>query len=173
MERLYQFRRAEHGDLPEILRVIAEARAFIRTFGIDQWQDGYPDENVLRQDIELEQLYVMADAGHVGAVAALSLLPEPAYDGDTVTWNRDGRYMTIHRMALEDAARGSGLASELLAQAEKLAKGTGCESLRIDTHRGNRAMRRFVEKHGFRFCGTVYYYVKTGDPERVAFDKVL
>ena len=167
------FRRAREADLPDILRVTHEAQAFIATQHIDQWQDGYPDEATLRRDIEFEQLYVCDDGGRIAVMAALSLLPEPAYDGIEGAWRGKGKYMTIHRMALDDAHRGGGLAGVILAEAERLARAAGCDSLRIDTHRGNRAMGRFVEKNGFAYCGVVYYYVKKGDPERIAFDKLL
>ena len=167
------FRRAVETDLPDIMRLIHEAQAFIATQGIDQWQDGYPDEDTLRRDIVLDQLYLIVDGNAAAAVAALSLAPEPAYDAIEGAWHSAGKYMTIHRMALDDAHRGGGLAAEVLKQAERLARAAGCESLRIDTHRGNRAMGRFLEKSGFAWCGVVYYYVKKGDPERVAFDKLL
>ena len=143
------FRRANPADIPDIMRLVREAQAFMRTLHIDQWQDGYPGRDVLERDIELGQLYVFAGEDAVAAIGALTLLPEPAYEKLVGRWLSDGPYLTIHRMALDDAHRGGGLAAELLAQAERLAREGGCASVRIDTHRGNLAMRRFVEKHGF------------------------
>ena len=43
----------------------------------------------------------------------------------------------------------------------------------MDTHRGNLAMRRFLEKNGFTECGIVYYITKAGDPVRVAYEKLM
>ncbi len=169
------FRRARVEDIDEIMRVVSEARAFMRGLGIDQWQDGYPERELLLEDIEIGQLYVFEEHGRVRAMAALSLLPEPVYDAIDGAW-RTGpgeRYLTIHRMALDDASRGKGLAGAMALEAERLARENGCASVRADTHRGNAAMRRFLQKRGFENCGLVCYSVKTGDPLRVAYEKHL
>lgn len=165
------FRRAEPRDIPDIMRAVREAQAFMKTLGIDQWQDGYPERETLERDIELEQLYVVADGGGVAAFAALSLLPEPVYDDIDGAWRSEGPYLTIHRMAIDDAHRGGGIASEIVRQAERIARENARASVRVDTHTGNRAMRRFLEKSGFEYCGTVLYLVKKGDPVRVAYEK--
>lgn len=167
------FRKAIHGDLPDIMRVVGEAQAFMRKLDIDQWQDGYPQREVLAQDIELGQLYVFDDGGSIAAFAALVPGTEPIYDAIDGAWRTEGPYLTIHRMALDDAHRGGGLAAAMMDRAAGIARGQGCASLRADTHRGNRAMRRFLEKQGLILCGTVVYTVKRGDPLRVAYEKLL
>ena len=169
------FRRAEARDMDEISRVIAEARAFMRTLGIDQWQDGYPEPEVLQNDIEIGQLYVISEGERVRAVAALSLLPEKVYDGIEGDWlsGGDAQYLTVHRMAADDASRGRGFAARMLNEAERIARENGCAAVRVDTHRGNVAMRSFLEKHGYVYCGIVYYFVKRGDPVRVAYEKLM
>ena len=167
------FRRAAAADLPDIMRAVGEAQAFMRTLGIDQWQDGYPEPETLLNDIRLGQLYIYEDAGRVAAFAALSQAAEPVYDDIDGAWLTAGPYLTLHRMALDDAHRGGGLAAGMVRRAEALARECGCVSLRVDTHTGNRAMRRFLEKQGFRHCGTVCYAVKKGDPLRVAYEKPL
>ena len=167
------FRPAEARDLPDIMRLIHEAQAFMRGFGIDLWQDGYPGEDQLLRDIEIGQLFVYADGNAIAAVAALSLLPEPAYDDLEGEWLQSGAYLTVHRMALDDAHRGAGLAGQMLYEAVRRARANGCASVRVDTHRGNRAMRRFLEKNGFAFCGLVRYEVRRGDPLRAAYEKLI
>lgn len=169
------FRRAEARDIGEILRVIAEARAFMRTLGIDQWQDGYPEKEILLNDIEIGQLYVFSEGDHVRSVAALSLLPEAVYDGIEGEWltGSGAKYLTVHRMAADDASRGNGLSARMMDEAERIARQNGCAAVRVDTHRGNVAMRRFLEKRGFTYCGIVHYFVKQGDPVRVAYEKLM
>ena len=169
------FRRAEMCDIPDVMRAVHEAQAFMKGLGIDQWQDGYPERSTLEKDVEIGQLYVCFDeeAGCVAAFAALSLLPEPIYDAIDGAWRTEGPYLTIHRMALDDAHRGSGIADQMIDLAVRIAREHVCASLRVDTHRGNLAMRRFLEKRGFVYCGTVIYEVMKGDKLRVAYDKSL
>ena len=168
------FLRARSKDLPDILRLIAQAQAFMAGLGIDQWQDGYPGEDVLAEDIRIGQLYVLDDEGSIAAVAALSLIPEPVYDAlEGGAWQFGDAYLTLHRMALDDAHRGGGLATRMLAEAAALARAHGKTSLRADTHAGNKAMRRFLEKQGFALRGWVRYDVHSGDPMRVAYEKAI
>ena len=169
------YRAAQPGDLDDIMRLIHEAQAFMRTLDIDQWQDGYPSREILFQDIEIGQAFVYADkdTGKVASIAIFSLLPEPIYDALDGEWKTCGDYLTIHRMAMDDAHRGSGIAGDMLSQAIAMAKRENLASIRADTHRGNKAMRRFLEKNGFAYCGEVTYPVEAGDPIRVAYELVL
>ena len=167
------FRRAEMSDLPGIMRVVGEAQAFMRTLNIDQWQDGYPGADILAQDIAAGQLYAIAGGEGVAAIAVLSMMPEPIYETIDGAWRTSGPYLTIHRMAVDDAHRGGGPAGEMLARAVALARQEGLAGVRVDTHRENVAMRRFLEKNGFVFCGEVRYPVAAGDPIRVAYELPL
>ena len=175
MQRQFTFRRATAADMDDIMRLVHEAQAFMRTLGIDQWQDGYPEPEVLLDDIRIGQLYVLADGARVGAVAALSLLEEPVYAAIDGAWKTgaSAKYLTIHRMATDDAGRGRGLAGRMVDEAARIARENGCASVRADTHPGNVVMRRFLQKQGFEHCGVVYYYVKKGTPDRVAYEKLL
>lgn len=166
-------RPAEARDLRAILRLIRHARSAIRALGIDQWQDGYPEPEVIEGDI-------LRGAGRVferdGEIAGYMVpLPgiEPAYAHIDGAWLCDGPYLTVHRMAIDDAWRGSGLSVEMLESAEALARECGAASVRADTHRGNRAMRGLLEKCGYACCGEVAYDVTAGDPIRVAYEKRL
>lgn len=167
------FRLAQIEDLAGIMRVIHEAQRFMRALNIDQWQDGYPDETIFLEDIKAKQAYVYADSenGRIVSTSVFSLIPEPVYEEIEGTWTIEGRYLTIHRMAICDEDRGSGIANSVLRQALSFAQNSGCACLRTDTHSGNLAMRRFLEKNGFSYAGKVYYNVKAGTPLRVAYEK--
>lgn len=168
------FRKALMKDLSHIMRIIHEAQAYIRTQGFDQWQDGYPEEELLKQDIEIGQAYVYADENdNAVSVAIFCADPEPLYNDLEGEWLCSGEYLTIHRMAVDDAHRGSSIASGMLAKAVEMAKANGFISVRSDTHQENKPMRRFLEKNGFKYCGIVYYYELKGDPARVAYELLL
>lgn len=168
-----EFRKARPDDLPGIMTVVRQAQAFMATLGIDQWQDGYPSEAQISADIGTGQSYVFEDRGTILSTTFLTAEPEPIYDAIDGAWHTGEPYLTIHRMALSDAVRHSGLAAQILAHAIEFARVQRLSGIRVDTHRGNRAMRRFLEKNGFVQCGCVEYHVDAGDPIRVAYDLVL
>ena len=95
-----QFRQARMEDLDEIMMVIDEARAFIASIGIDQWQDGYPQRDVIEADLRQGIGYVLYDGG-IGAYAAMMLTEEPCYRNIDGAWlTQEGEYATMHRTAV-------------------------------------------------------------------------
>jgi len=167
-------RPAEMRDFDSIMTLIAHARAAIRSLGIDQWQDGYPEPEVIAGDIEKGIGRVFEAEGRIAGYMVPLSDPEPIYDRLDGHWLSEGRpYLTVHRMAIDDGYRGTGLSVKMFAYAEGLAREKGLASVRADTHRGNIAMRRLLDKCGFAYCGEVSYPVTAGDPIRVAYEKIL
>lgn len=171
-----QFRKARMEDLDEIMTVIDEARAFIASIGIDQWQDGYPQRDVIEADLRQGIGYVLYDGG-IGAYAAMMLTEEPCYRNIDGAWlTQEGEYATMHRTAVCNRIRHSGAATEILRNLERLALLNAKRSMRVDTHRGNVAMNAFLQKQGYARCGEVDYsshVAPPNDPIRVAYEKLL
>ena len=173
---MIQPRLAQMRDHDAIMDLIRHAQAYIRTFGIDQWQDGYPEPECIRADIEEQVGWVFDDGGRIAGYCVLLAGKEPIYDTIEGKWITSGdNYLTIHRMAIDDGWRGQGLSSQMIAFAETFAAEKDLLSVRADTHTGNLAMRGLLEKKGFVCCGTVSYagLVNHGDPIRVAYEKLL
>lgn len=164
------FRKAIPADLDAIMTLVHEAQAFMATLGIDQWQDGYPSRELIAEDIRIGRAYVVDDGTQAQSITILTDEPEPIYDQIADQWTIPGPYLTIHRMALSDALRHSGAAAMILENAVKIARDLNLSAVRADTHRGNKAMRRFLEKNGFSERGLVEYEVDAGDPVRVAYE---
>lgn len=72
-------RRAAAADLPTLLQIFDNARAFMRTHGNPhQWPDSYPGAARLAAEIERGVCYVvMGEGGHTGRV-----LPDPRRRAD-------------------------------------------------------------------------------------------
>lgn len=170
-----QFRRSTIGDIQQILSIIEDARQFLASQHIDQWQGPYPDRARIEEDIRLGISYVLEDPEVVGT-AVLSFEPEECYrhitDG---CWLTEGEnYGVIHRIAVQSAARGKGYARMLFSELEHLAAQAGKKSMRVDTHEQNAAMQSTLQKNGYSRCGTVYLIGSSeGGDLRIAFEKAL
>lgn len=70
MSNIY-LRQANIDDLPRIIEIIDSAKKTLRDRGVDQWQSGYPDNEILKQDIEEDISYVLILNGEVVGAAAL------------------------------------------------------------------------------------------------------
>ncbi|MBQ7378725.1 MAG: GNAT family N-acetyltransferase [Clostridia bacterium] len=170
-ERYIRIRTATLSDVDAIMPVFFQARAAIAALGIDQWQDGYPTEGHIAEDIEKGYGYVLCVEGVVQGYFALLFDPEPTYekifDG---AWMTEGPYVTVHRVAMSDALRGKGGAAEAIQFVVSHALRAGVGAVRIDTHHGNLRMRKFLEKQGFAACGAIY--LQSG-AARVAYERDL
>lgn len=170
-------RKAKATEIDTVMKILAEGRAAIGALGIDQWQRGYPQLEVVKADIERGESFVLEDdTGELIGSCMLTVNPDPTYekiyDGEWLT--EDEKYLTIHRIALSDNARGKGGATFVVSEAEKMARESGCGSIRIDTHLGNARMRRFLEKQGFDECGIILLSDPAEPtPERVAYEKLV
>ena len=165
-------------DVPAVMAIIEEARRTIATLGIDQWQNGSPNEAMILDDVKEGLSRVALVDGEVAGTFAVIHNGEPVYtvieDGEWQTPDRDitgeWTYIAIHRVAISVAHRGSGISTAVIRYAEETARSLGRTSLRIDTHEGNVVMRRMLEKHGFTPCGIIH--LENGDP-RVAYEKIV
>lgn len=159
-------------DLPALMPIFDEARRTIAALGIDQWQDGYPNPEVIAFDIDRGESYAVEIDGDICGTFAMLTGGEPTYDkiydGAWLTGDTTDGYIAIHRVAISVARRGSGISSAIINHAADFARKNGRASLRIDTHEGNVVMRRMLEKNGFTHCGTIYL---TSGAARVAYEK--
>ena len=153
-------------DLPEILRLIAVARAFMAEHGNpSQWPEGYPSAEQLSSDIARGHSYVCVAPEYAGLVGTFyfAVEEEPSYQHIEGRWLNDNPYGVIHRLASDGRVRG--LFRECLAFASK-----HCSEIRVDTHEDNAPMRQLLVAESFVPCGTIY--VADGSP-RIAYQKSL
>ncbi len=166
-------RRADINDLDSVMPIFDEARKTIASLGIDQWQNGYPDRDVIMRDMDEGNSYLVED-DVVYASFAVICDGEPTYDkiydGEWSSGNNNRNYLAIHRVAISLAKRGQGIAGKIIEHASHIAEDSGLSSIRIDTHRGNIVMRKMLEKNGFSYCGIIYL---SDGSERVAYEKLL
>ena len=151
-------------DLPEIQRVYASARAYMKQTGNpNQWGDTSPELKLILGDFENKTGYGVEEAAKSVGAFAFILGTDPTYlhieDGE---WLNDEPYGTIHRIASDGTV--CGIFEEALAFCSARAK-----NVRIDTHHDNKVMQHKIEKNGFTRCGIIY--ITDGSP-RIANQKV-
>ena len=171
---MLKIRKTAESDLIALMPIFDEARSTIAALGIDQWQNGYPNREVILSDIDKEQSYCVLPDGEIIGTFALIEDGEPTYDkifdGEWLTGNENAHYFAIHRVAISVKSRGKGISTAIIDYCADKARKAERKSLRIDTHKGNIVMRKMLEKHGFIHCGTIY--LENGD-ERVAYEKII
>ena len=116
-----EFRKSVKSDIPEIMGIIKQAQDYFKEKNIDQWQNGYPNEEVINNDIENEESYVMIKDDKIVATTVISFKEESCYeniiDGK---WLTNGDYGVIHRIAVGKNYKGLGLSHKIIKYAEKI-----------------------------------------------------
>lgn len=155
-------REARVEDLDQILDIYTIAKKFMRETGNkNQWNSSYPDRNLLINDIEKHQLYVMEE-DMIHAVFAFIIGEDPTYKVIEGAWLEDSIYGTIHRIASD------GKVHHIMEKAVNYCV-TQCPHLRIDTHEDNKVMQKLILRNGFKKTGIIH--IADGSP-RIAFEKV-
>ncbi len=168
-------RRAEEADLPDILRIVEDARASLRRHGVDQWQGEYPTESIFRADIGREECFVVCHGEETVAFFVLSTAEEESYAGiSDGKWTEGMAYCVLHRGAVAAAYRGSGVSAQMMRFVEQQCRAFGRRCIRTDTHRKNKAMQAVLRDSGYRYRGNLLISSEPGhDPARQAFEKIL
>ena len=174
----FEPRRAEIADMDALLDILEQAKAYLRESGVDQWQEGYPNREALAADIETGRgwLFECVDNGEIAGYECVAMTPEVCYREIDGAWLTEGEnYAVIHRAMAAARYRGTRLAAEMFSFAAELAAGMGRLSVRVDTHRDNKAMNRLCEKQGFTYCGVVDLGLvdPASDSLRNAYEKIL
>jgi len=164
-----QLRKATITEVPVIWEILQYAIAQRKADGSQQWQDGYPNENSIRNDIDNGSAYVLEDNGTILLYAAVIFDKEPAYENIEGKWLTEGDYMVLHRVAASPLAKGKGIATQFFQIIEDLCVQNNVFSIKIDTNFDNVPMLKIIDRLGYTYCGEVYFRGSA----RKAFEKVL
>lgn len=166
------FREAEKKDLASIAAIIHQAQEDLRSKKVDQWQNGYPNEEIILADIHRRENYVLEEEGKVIATVVFSFRGEPSYEKIYEgKWISDQPYAVIHRIAVDRNRKKAGAATRILEEIVCICREKNVLSIRIDTHRDNKAMQAWIAKNHFEYCGIIY--LKPSGAERNAYERRL
>lgn len=165
----YTFRQATANDISQIWEILEAAIERRRIDGSNQWQDGYPNPEVVKSDIDKAIGYVLTDGDVIIGYSAILINEEPAYADIQGKWLTTGDFVVYHRVAISDNYLGKGLAQTMLKHIEDFAVSKNIKSLKVDTNFDNAGMLKILAKLGYVYCGEVFFR----ESPRKAFEKVL
>lgn len=154
-------------EIDRAVEIIDSAKKYLREEGVNQWQDGYPDYNSIKEDILNQRGYFFVENSEILGYICIDYNNESAYDSLMGNWSLDKEYVLVHRMAFVEKYRDRKLSREIFRLVEKTSKEKNINYFRIDTAVDNLKMRHILEKNNFKYCGKITY----DDGERLAFDK--
>jgi ribosomal protein S18 acetylase RimI-like enzyme len=155
-----QVRLATLEDIASIMALVRSVVPLMRATGNLQWDHVYPNPEVFTRDVDLNQLWVAELDGQIAGVAAITTDQELAYA--EVGWDIHDLAIVVHRLAVDPAFQGRGVALALMQQAEVVAHERGTKILRVDTNTHNAATQRMFPKLGYQFAGEISLAFRPG-----------
>lgn len=149
LRSMIEIRKTEIAELGILMELFEQGKRIMRKSGnMKQWTGGYPDEELVKKDIENGNSYVCLDEER-NIVGTFTFIQgnDPTYariyEG---AWSDDTRpYGVIHRLASTEQSKG--VASACLQWCYRQ-----IPNLRADTHRDNHILQHILKKHGFQYC---------------------
>ena len=161
-------------DVPRIMQIINDAKTLLKSINIDQWQNGYPNQEQIENDIRKEESYVVLNEDNfIVATTMFTTRKEPTYrkviDGNWII-DESKPYGVIHRLAMSKDFRGQGIAQYTFDYFHQKLKENNIISLKIDTHEDNKGMQALIQKMGYKYCGIIF---TSYNAKRLAFEKII
>lgn len=162
-------RKAALSEIPQIWNILQDAIEQRRQDGSTQWQDGYPNELTIQNDIKNGCAYVVTENESILCYAAIIFDKEPAYEEIQGKWLTNGDYAVVHRVAASKLAKGKGIATKLFKNIEDVCLANNINSIKVDTNFDNIPMLKILDKLNYTYCGEVFFRGSA----RKAFEKKL
>lgn len=143
---------ATEKDIGEIMKLIHAAVEEMERNGIRQWDELYPDENCIRQDIENGWLTKGICRGKIAVIYVINEFCDEEYnDAD---WQfTGGEYRILHRLCVHPAFQNKGIAGAALRHIETVLSANGISALRLDAFTENPYALALYKKSGYRIAG--------------------
>jgi ribosomal protein S18 acetylase RimI-like enzyme len=145
---------AKMGDLDGIVKLFKNAVKNMIKNDILQWDEIYPNEDVLAEDIRKNQMYKTIYDSNI--VSAFVLNKEYDKEYENGAWEYNGNnFMVLHRLCVNVEYQNKGFGTRTMVCIEEYLKNTGVESIRLDTFSKNQGALKLYNKLGYKKTGAV------------------
>ncbi len=138
----------------------AELMALYRTSLADPfsvWTENYPAQENIDEDLELDNLFVLREAGAI--IGAISLCPHDEETDSLECWtDRSGSHVEFARVCVLPSFHGRGLALTLVEKIEEEARRRGHSSVRLLVAEVNIPAYKTYIKAGYHMIGECDMY---------------
>jgi hypothetical protein len=155
----FQLRRAAPEDLSAIHGLLADAAAWLRGMGTDQWERPWPsreerDRRILA-GLENGETWIVRDGATPVATITITTRANPEVWSDPdPECDLSARAVYAQRLVTARRYAGRKLGSELIDWAGLLGQRlNGAQWVRVDVWRSNRALHDYYRNSGFSACG--------------------
>ena len=149
-----KIRQAKKTDLNAIMEVYDSCVKGMIKLGIDQWDETYPNSEIIQQDLLIGDYYVGIIENEIVAGIKIDTVQDPTYL--TINWtDKTNNFMVVHRLCSKTKVWSQGIGKKMMDFAEELAKSNNCISMRLDTYINNPKAIAFYKRLGYHQLGDI------------------
>ena len=163
-------RKANLTDLGSIMLMYKSCVKGMLKNGIDQWDESYPNADIIRADIKARTYFIVELNGEILGGINLDGTQDPAYL--TIGWeDKTNSFLVVHRLAVKEENWGDKVGKALMIFAEETILEDGLKSIRLDTYSGNPKAMEFYRRLGYSELGTIN--LKPNKDKYHCFEKII
>lgn len=143
-------------DINIIMEIIKKAVIDMEVQEIFQWDDIYPNEEVINEDISEGNLYTYLEENIIKGFIVLNEFQDKEYE--TINWKYDTyKNLIIHRLCVNPKYKGRGIGTAFIKYAEQFGKDNKYEAIRLDCFVNNPNACSLYIKNGYEQRGVVCF----------------
>ncbi|KMT23130.1 GNAT family N-acetyltransferase [Clostridium cylindrosporum] len=146
--------KANKNNLPKIMDVLKDTIISMNTEGLYQWNENYPNEEIILNDMEKEELFVKVEDETIKGFIVLNEHDDKGYENLDWKYEKE-KSLIIHRLCVSPKYQGNGVAKEIMDFTNTFAASKGYKAIRLDTAVENKKAIRFYEKLGYEKVGVL------------------
>ena len=147
------FRKGTRVDLDSVFSLFTAAIAEMNRLSIPQWDELYPDREILSEDIEKNQLFVGVAEGEIASVYVLNSECDEEYENGAWRYP-NAPFRVIHRLCVNPKFQNKGLGNLTMRHIESQVLEEGFESVRLDAFTLNPYALKMYDRLGYVIVGT-------------------
>ncbi len=149
-------RAGQYKDLNSILNITRSCALNMKSQGIFQWNEYYPDKESFINDAKNNELFVYTfNEMIIGCISLCDKMDKEYANINWITENNNNLY--IHRLAVDPNWQKLGVGKLLMDFAEEYAKKNKNISVRLDTFSENKRNLKFYESRGYHRLDKIYF----------------
>ena len=150
------FSTAQAEDLAEILLLFRAATTRMDAHGVYQWDEIYPDEGILSEDIARGNMTIGKIDGRIAVAFMLDFCEDSDYE--TAAWRYCAQdIVVLHRLCVHPDFQGQGVARQAMDYLENEVRARGVQTIRLDAFSQNPAALHLYESRGYQKAGEISY----------------
>jgi len=163
-------RKANKTDLDNIMKMYKSCVTGMLKNGIDQWDDSYPNTEIISEDLNVGTYYVVEMDGTIIGGVNIDKNQDDTYLA--LDWeDKSDSFLVVHRLGVKEEFWNKKIGKDLMLFTEKLVIEKGLKSIRLDTYSGNPKAMEFYRRLGYSELGTID--LKPDKDKYYCFEKII